>query len=68
MHRFFCVLEDSSLDFYGSLRFLIEGQLLMVNQICIKLFLPDLVDSCQQLGFLAGGHCGRCGGPAAACQ
>ena len=43
----------------------------MVNQICIKIFLPDLVDSCQQLSFLAGGRCGRCGrcgGPAAACQ
>ena len=40
----------------------------MVNQTCIKLFLPDLVDGCQQLGFLAGGCCGRCGGLAAACQ
>ena len=60
MHRFLCILENSSLDFYAFLRILIEGQLLMVNQTCIKLFLPDLVDGCHQLSFLAGRCCGRC--------
>ena len=62
------LFENTSVAPYGIHRILIEGQLLMVNLTCNKLFLPDLVDSCQQLGFLAGGRCG-CGGPAAAaCQ
>ena len=51
------LFKNTSVAPYGTHRILIEGQLLMVNQTCIKLFLPDLVDGCQQLGFL--GRSGR---------
>lgn len=56
------IFKNTSVAPYDAHRILIEGQLLIDNRLCIVLFLPDLVDGCQQLGFLAGGHCG-CGGP-----
>ena len=62
------LFKNTPVSPYSAHRILIEGQLLMVNQTCIKLFLPDLVDGCQQLGFLAGGHYGRGGCAAAGSQ